>query len=419
MLNGHRFSMLKSSSFEVDTSILFQVQERETELDQLIMQLDIAQSEFDRLSVEISEKQNEFEVKQHQIVCEQKVRQAKDFVGPSVRTVISDEFEMDQEHLDFLRDKRNEITILNSAIERFENETDSATEVAFLRQNISLLRSELADVQTQLERSVSKRRKFDEEIDGCRAQRKEMNNEIRAYRKITKDVETAKIGLIARQESYAAACDPKSGFPSVLANLQKEIDSVNNEIALIDDQIHEFESAKLIPTSKQKDRSSEWMLTMDEDLEAVQETINIKARELENRLKVIAILEGRYNKLQPIVFKWKKQRVDITETATHIDELLRQLTKCEKPLRHTEVNAISVKNAELLTQIMRLRKEITSAIQIFSIEETRLKKQIEKHKIDCAEREKKIVDEMYELKLKAAERNLKNGRFLDSSVDTS
>jgi Tfp pilus assembly major pilin PilA len=79
------------------------------------------------------------------------------------------------------------------------------------------------DVQIQLERSASKCRKLDAEITGCRAQRKETSSEIRAYRKIAKDVEDAKLNLIARQEANAAVCDPINGLPSILANFKRRL----------------------------------------------------------------------------------------------------------------------------------------------------------------------------------------------------
>jgi hypothetical protein len=64
--------------------------------------------------------------------------------------------EFDQKQIDFLREKRNEMAILNSTIEPFENETVFVTEVAFLRRDISLLRSEL-------ERSISEPGRPDED----------------------------------------------------------------------------------------------------------------------------------------------------------------------------------------------------------------------------------------------------------------
>jgi hypothetical protein len=48
--------MLKSHLREIKTTVLFQVQQREKELDQLIRPIHSAQSESDRISAEVVEK---------------------------------------------------------------------------------------------------------------------------------------------------------------------------------------------------------------------------------------------------------------------------------------------------------------------------------------------------------------------------
>jgi hypothetical protein len=281
------------------------------------------------------------------------------------------------------------------------------------------LKSESADLAKQLQRSVFNRRKQEEKVEFSRGQRKETSNQIRAFRKVAKDAENAKAGLIARHESMTAISDPNTGLQAVIENIKSELKQINLEIAALDEQIVEYEEQTTevkvpIPNTsvRQQEKSAEWMQGMDEDFEAAREEIAVKNADLENELKKVNQLEVRYRKLQPIVVAWKKRLAfePDREELSDIDDLLKQVPKSEGPTdecRRSELEALMVNNAEFDVQIAKLKRELSQGLQQLTIKETKLKAQISDQRKGSSAKEKAIVDEIRDLRLKLAQRSLK------------
>jgi predicted nucleic acid-binding Zn-ribbon protein len=406
-----------SAPHRLDTIILIQLEERERELDQLMTKIDVAQSEFDRLSAEVAEKTTDLQEKKFEFARAVKAQEARELAGPATEGSIPADSEFNFEHLTFLNSKRSEIGHISATLGAFEQASELQTEVAYLRQDVVAKKAESANLKKQIERAISRRRKLEEQCDLHRGRIKETEDQIHQYRTMLREGEMARTSLLVRRDTVAAASDPVSGFPSVLENLQKELDVIKGEQAAVDYQIRELQEQSadgakpsFTQSARERDRSSEWMLGMDEDLERVQDAISEKTTELDAKRQVVRILEGRYKRLEPVVISWKKRGVPLSnkQDIDDVDKLLRQVPKSEDggSLR-SEIDALAVSNTELYSQITRLKREISTGLQALAIEESRLKKQILKEADECSKREKEIVDEMYELRLKAAQKKLK------------
>jgi hypothetical protein len=154
------------------------------------------------------------------------------------------------------------------------------------------------------------------------------------------------------------------------------------------------------------------MQGMDEDFSNLLEAIQTKRNELGRERKLVLVLENRYARLSPSVAAWGKQKLrdDQPLEEMEIDGLLRQLPK-EQPLPElligAELKAMTIANANIDVHLTKMRRDLNQGMQTFAVEETRIKRQIQKQKEDCSRREKGIIDEISDLKRKLAQKAFK------------
>jgi hypothetical protein len=192
----------------------------------------------------------------------------------------------------------------------------------------------------------------------------------------------------------------------VIGDLELECEGIKTEMEEIDDQIKGF---------TRDDRATpigvaDWMMGMDEDLEAIEEEIHRRDAQFQIRRKSVVTLEDRYHKLQPIVTHGIGKLADAGESQADVDELLRQIPRKDGRLEESkkdQVKAIEFANVELEDQIAKLQKEIGIGIQGMGIERNKLRQQIERQRAMLSMREREIIDEMHQLRLKIAQRKQK------------
>jgi hypothetical protein len=288
------------------------------------------------------------------------------------------------------------IADLHHTFNQVESDTQLESEVDLLRQDVDKLQSQSASLQKRVQRTVSKRRKFDNECQICRTRRKETSNQVRGYRKVANDAEEARAGLLTRKVALEAASNPSSGLPSVIMNLEKELQSIANEIERLDEQIREYEdqtASVAIPTTalsgREQDRAADWMQGMDEDLMAIEAAVRTRKADLDESLKGISRLGKRYSILCLLAIMWKKKREpqDTNVTEMEMDDLLSRLPK-EEPSSDG--------------RIAHLQRDMNQKMRSFVVEEIQIKKQIHKQREQSVGLEKRIQNEICDLKLKMA-----------------
>jgi hypothetical protein len=407
---------MSSSHVWPNAGVINLLHRRKDEREKLMEQMDICQAEFDRLSVNVADKQTELAAKQREFGRIRKIREAREFapIPARVDNRGCPDSVFNPEHLAWIKDKRSVIAELYHTVNQIEADTELEDEVDFLRQNVAILQSQSANLQKVIQRSYSKRRKCDEECQTCRIRRKETSNQMRAYRNVAKDAEAVRAGLLTRKVAVEAASSPSSGLPSILANLQRELDTIAGEIEGLDEQVRDYEkqtSGVKLPTREQN-RTADWMQGMDEDLTTIEAAVSTRKTDLDENLKAISRLEKRYLKLSSFVKARKKKGTgdDTVVTEMEIDDLLKRLPK-EEPSpdvqARLDMEAMAENNRELEIQMTNLQKELNHKVQMFAVEEARMMKQIHKEREQCFEREKQIQDEIQELKLNMAQKIFK------------
>jgi hypothetical protein len=150
------------------------------------------------------------------------------------------------------------------------------------------------------------------------------------------------------------------------------------------------------------------MAGLGEELEAVEEEAGRRGARLRLRLRLIAALEARYQRLQPIAARRRRAgQPGAPGDAADIDELLRQVQQGEgaaEEEKRAEIQAVALANVGLEAQIAKLQKEIDVGIAGLTAERNRLGQQIERQRGLLSIREKEIVDQMHELRLKIAQK---------------
>jgi hypothetical protein len=334
-------------------------------------------------------------------------------VGGSV-----DDSQFDPEQRRFLREKRNELDYLRVEVHKTEKDEDLENEVVFLRQDIVRLKAESAELAKLIRNSASNKKKNDDIVAATRAQRKETGNQIRAFMKVAKDAENARAALILRRDAVNEASNPDTGLPSIVENIRRELDRIEVDGAAVEEAIREYEERmaglKTQPklSAREQEKSAEWMLGMDENLESIQEESREKKSELKRKLKYLAKLETRYQKLYSMVLAWRKRIAPDPEynEETTVDALLAQIPQYEKApvsARRAELENCILTNGETEAQIGRLKRELAQALQGLNHEEGKLKKQILDQKRLFSDREKALVEEIRSWRLKKAQKSLR------------
>jgi chromosome segregation ATPase len=420
MINVRGSPMSSFPVFQATQAVAF-LRQRNDELEELMQQMDASQAEFDRISAILVDRQATLAAKRREFARIHKIRKARE-LGPIPARVDSrgcSDSAFNPEHRAWLKDKQSVIAELHQTIVQIETDTQLENEVDFLREESAVLQSRSVDLQKQIQRCFSQRRKLDEECHICRVQRKEARNQVSAYRKIAKDAEAARAGLLARKSAVEAASNPVSGLPSVITNLQRELDTIAGDIERLDEKMREYEdqtdgvkepAAAL--SVRERERAAEWMQGMDEDLSAIQADIQTKKSDLKKSLKTIAKMSWRFSLFCLFSQARKKQGVSHESNVTElkINNLLRQLPK-EEPspdIRiRQQLETIAQDNTEFEEQIANLQRKLKQKVQRFVAEEARMRKQIHRHREEGSGTEKRIEIEIRDLKLKMAQESFK------------
>jgi chromosome segregation ATPase len=408
------------SSFFIfpNTRVVSLLRERETELEKLLQQMDTSQEEFDRISVAVADRQSELASKQRELARIAKLRKAHELepVPACVDSRSCPDSAFNPEHLAWLRDRRSIIAELHHTVNQVESDTQLENEVDALRQQIATLHSQSTRLQRKIQRVISNHHKFDEECHFCRARRKETGNQIRTYRKAAKDAETVRAGLLTRKVAIEAASNPASGLPSIVANLEKELDVYGNNIEKLDEEIGQYQIqagvTKPALSAREQERAADWMMGMDEDLVAIEAAVRTRKADLDKSLKEISKLEKRYSTFcsLPVMRKKKGLKGDIDLTDVEIDDLLRRVPK-EEPSpgvrTRSDIEQTSRANTEFETEVMNFQRELNRKMQAFAVEEARMKKQIRKQRDQCTITEKLIQNQILDMKLKIVQKDFK------------
>jgi chromosome segregation ATPase len=305
--------------------ILAALRQSESELEKLMTDVDEFQIAVDGLRSARAAKEQEIQNLRHEVARHQTIRACQQLEPcvPGVSDAPIDDSQFDPEHRAFLQAKRNGFSTLSAQIADLQSATQPLEdEVKSLHQQISTLMCELANCEKALQRLASRRRKLDQECQFVAAQIKEADRDIIACRRAVRDFEAARAGLAARLEAISSAADSKSGLPSAVQHLDRELDAIALDIAEVDAEIRELESLKADERKAEKAPEAEWKQALEPQLAAIEGEIVDSSRKLRDGQDRLNALESRYQRLEPIANKWKSLEFQ-DEISRGIDDLLR------------------------------------------------------------------------------------------------
>jgi len=405
-----------------DGNPVLALSEMETELEELMSEVDARQQEVDSLTSAIAERQAQITKLTRDSEIMRKAEQFRTREAHSSPNCAFDESRCNPEHIDFLQEKKNIIAELESSRTSLLSSTEVLEEdISLIQQEIATVTGECAKSSNLLHRSTSKRRKLEQECELARSQMKEYENQILAYQKIVRDADAARNGLKVRLEEIDAKTNGQSGLPSTIHNLESEILALELSIERLQEQISEMAAQRdTLNTELPAPEPGEpiWRQGIAEDLDTLRDDIQHAKEVLKRSLSSLRRLEARYQKMAPVAKRWRRaveRDADrlAQEIRVPVDDLLRSLARdghskvaqsaAQKKARLSELLA---ENGLKEAEVVKRRQELETRMALASTEQARVKEQIRVQRGDCSGKEEKIVAEIRKLKLKLAQKKV-------------
>jgi chromosome segregation ATPase len=398
--------------------------QRESELEDLMKQVDAKQADVDDMRSAIVSKQAEIRKLRRNRDISQKSEQfrAREVQGTS--NVLWGSGSCNPEHSDFLREKKNVISELETTLNTLQATTDSLQEdIPLLEREISALTSESARVENSVQRASSRHHQLEQEAELIRSQIADYERDIRACEREVRNNEAVRSGRKARIEALEAQTDGKAGLPSTISNLEIEIDQLQHAIERLEEEIGDIATKEnsMKGDGKASDsRPPVWQQGITENLTEWHSSVEHERKELTNALNNLKRLETRYRKLEPIAGKWVtkvRKSADFLDPAnaihSSVDHLLRTLendytSKVDNTLKaqRAELEQLMTANTQCEAEIIKRREELERRMALANTEQARVKEQIRNQRGEYSSREENIVAELRRLKLKLAQKKL-------------
>jgi chromosome segregation ATPase len=402
--------------FDADPQVI--LSQKESELEDLMNEVDAKQVDVDGMLSSIVSKQAEIQKLKRKRDIRQKAAQFRSREVEGLANSVCRIGSPNAEHLDFIREKQNGICELESTRNGLQTTTDSLQEeIPNLQRELSALTSESASVDKSVQRAISKRRQLEQEVELVRSQMGESDGQIRAFERAARDADAARGVLKTRIESIEAQTDDSAGLPSTIHNLEIEIRQIEIAIEQLEEEINGFAAKEksMKEDTKAPDQQPIWQQGIAENLKDLQAAVERERRELAEELDNLKRLETRYRRLEPIAGRWaaklRKGGDRFDEILSPVDQLLKSLendfaSKVEMAIKgqRAELEQLTTANAQCQADIVKKREELERRIVLANTEQARVKDQIKNQRAECSTREEKIVAEIRRLKLKLAQK---------------
>lgn len=394
------------------------VNEREDELDDLLSRIDEQQETYEMLlqQIEMTEK----EITDQEISSEQHIKEFSKSAPLSVK--------FSQEHDIEIREMQNAINYSiqqNGETEERINQLQS--ELNALKEERFALAKQRRDQHSRIEKSLIQQKHLKESMIVLQEQISEQKQEISGLNRNTDEAEKAIAGLKMREQNIMNT-DVKQ-LEEQLVEAECELSDLENEISQTIEKKNDIIS-KFDEEIDAQIRSVQWETekkSLVESIEIAQTQLNEVQQNAKNSQAYYNILQQRYQKLVPIVHKNEKIElipINMIPTDTNVDKLLFDI---EKNGNHSiavdsqlneEMNDIVIHNAELEASIAKLKREIEQRTILIAAEIQDMKQKINTQRLISSDKEKGIVDDIINIKIKIAQRELdKNIRSENEYAD--
>lgn len=419
--------MSRSASFDDSSCVSGEdtLEQRKEELEDLMQQIDHAQDELEETQNQIAELQIQIRRNQSKINIKKGVDEKlfQEHGNKSSYLVEIDRSLLSDEHAGLIASKENSIDALSTQKEKMEANIQHYEEEidALMTENNQLeaFRLTLKATETQTHQEL---KSVQNECEILEQKIKEVTTNKKTIESLQRQGEITLSGLLTRESNLTVTEHGEVEYRQQIKNLDQII---NTELEEIGDLRHKIEESEQEFQSEMDDQENlitqkKTLVNWESEKRTLQKEFKAASEELESTKKQanaidsrVNISQNRYKKLKPVVDKWAPEfrgtpASDENAPAENIAKLLNQLASVstEKTSKNTDkeqrLNEMITINANKYATLNKRKDELTRAINRFSTEQTKLKKQIQDRRTQAFEEEHRMVEQINVLKKKRA-----------------
>ena len=337
--------------------------------------------------------------------------------------------EMNEEHTNILRDKRDRLEPLRKQVEQLNRTQEIDNE----RYNV--LCQECDDLQDELDDLIDNTRVADSE--GMRAvcelryvkdQIKERKNEIKMMQNLRREAEIALSQFINRADEVDGLVGGRIDSEKAILSLQNELRVANAELIELRDRIadaNDCEDSEVRECEKKQEEHNA-VVNWAEEREDLQNELREITQEIRMRKGALTVTENTLDRrqaklatLQPLILKWRGRDGVAPAEDTTVEKLLIELDKARKE-RDERLRRDQDRVAELITNNARLEKEVgksrdalTRVVAQFRADENTMKREVDELRAKSDAEEQRLLRQIELTKLKLAQNKLRREKKND------
>jgi predicted nucleic acid-binding Zn-ribbon protein len=331
-------------------------------------------------------------------------------------------YELNDEHEEILRKKRDCLPPLCREVEQLTEEQDQLqAQLNGLVEETDTFQSETTDLTESIRRSSGEGDRLQTELNYVEKQVAERKNEIRMLERLKNDADTAYAQLLDRAENADT-------LPGGRLDIEKAIDNLRTQISATRGHMEEREammsnsradndtdSAMMQARLGQFEEAVDWKVEREDlraELDALTEEIRtrkagVNAAEQRNTARQTSLA-----KYGPLVMKWRGKSND-PAPAKPMAQLWQELEETRRrseeivQAAEREMAEILQRNAKLEEDVTRRRQVLERTIAQFYGDENLSKKKIDEKRAKAEADEQKLLQQIQEAKLKLAQKYLR------------
>ena len=403
-----------------------EISSREAQLQELQAQIAEVKTEVRSLNHKISDlKQDIFLFENANILF----RVMKPSTIPEKSPSTDDFVEMNEEHQNILREKRDRLAPLRQQVQTLQAEQEVD------QKRLEVLYNDCSDMQDELDDLIDNTRVADSEamrgqceLRYVKDQIKERKNEIKMMQSLRREAETALSQFVDRADSVDGLAGGRLDTEKAILSLQNELRVAHAQLIELRDRIadaNDYEQSEVLETEK-KQRDHDSAVNWEEERRDLTEELRRLTLEIRRRKGELTATESKLDNRQaalatliPLIVKWRGQDgVEAAEGAT-VESLLADLGEARRE-RDARMKRDQDRVAELITNNARLEKEVgksrdalTRVVAQFRADENTMKREVDELRSKSDAEEQRLLKQIELTKLKIAQNKLRREKKTD------
>lgn len=339
-----------------------------------------------------------------------------------------EEYEINEEHLTILKEKRNLIPPLLAKITEINHEKTQAEEqLEKLREDCVDFSKEILDLNEEIRSANSEISRIQNECFYVQEQVSERNTEIKSMETLKRDAESAYSELLERARNFETADGGKLDTEKQIISFQEQLRQIESEIAEIEYRMMEADAQdqKDVNDAKQQqqvlEKAVDWQAERNDlqnELKKLREGIASRKSTLTTNENHITQKQESLAKYGPLVKKWRGKLTDADLSEAEIqDKTIQQLwnemessrVESEESQKNAEreLSELVLQNAKLEEEVNRKRMMLERAITQAHSDQFQLRKRINDKRSAAMIEEQKLLQHIQKTKLKIAANNMR------------